>query len=78
MNSRCDQAVTQDSGNAQAFAIWTFPMEFARVIHDMQVDYVQAWARACWRNGHRREHEPPDQLEVPEPIAHEFEQDLFA
>lgn len=63
-----------------AFAsLWSMPFTMARMMHDLEINGMHAWARSVWGQGRPHvPHEPANQLEIPEAIADAMEQDLFA
>jgi hypothetical protein len=80
METQENEASTVSPGEAGAMlmSVWSLPFTYARMMHDLQVEGLHAWARALWAHGAHHAHEPPNQLEIPDPIADALEQDLFA
>jgi hypothetical protein len=76
------QASFAPDGSGESGALlasfWTMPFNYMRMMHDLQVEAMHAWARALWSHGPHHAHEAPNQLEIPDPIAEALEQDLFA
>jgi|GEM_PF-5202221 len=57
----------------------SMPWECAKAVHDWQVEWNHFWAHYCMCSAFPpHPHESACQLEIPDPIAAEEEQDLFA
>jgi hypothetical protein len=80
MDAQTNRTETVSPGDAGALMLsfWTMPFNYVRMMHDLQVDGLHAWARALWSHGTHHVHEAPNQLEIPDAIAESHEQDLFA
>ena len=67
------------AGSLAFASLWTMPFTMARMVHELEINGMHAWARSMWGHGHVHcQCEPSNQLEIPDAIAETMEQDLFA
>jgi hypothetical protein len=79
MQNKAEEQNPLPSSSAPLLSFWALPFTMARMIHDLEIDGMHAWARSVWGNSHpHHQHERSNQLEIPDAIAEAPEQDLFA